>query len=493
MQYLIHNMDFGNEAGDDVAPDELRHFFFEQTAFRKLYDTKKRLQIVHARKGVGKSALINWLAERLRNADTDALVIKLRGSDITRAALGYTKELSTPQDRIHDWMARLCTIVNREVGRRIKWAGDDDSILLVEAAEVGGYKQRNIVSALTDRFSKLLGKYSADKLLVKNEIALMKRRDETQVWLLIDDLDATFQKQPSEIIDLSTFFSACRYLFQDVPGINIRVTLRTDVWPIIRRSDESLDKIDQYLMELAWSEDDFRSLLAKRIRWQISELKAKIPEPTYEYSPSMKEEYWISKVFCEVMNWGEYQKKTYKILYTLSYSRPRWGIQLAKLSQVPAKKENSDLIEKRHLDEVWGDYGRRRIDDLIVEHRHQCSMVEDIIYSFRGAERKMSRDQLLSWIKNHVTNLMTPVVDGKAVKDPLVVAHFLYRMGFVLARKDTEDGKAHDHYFYHEMPDFLSAVSRRDFGVQWEIHPCYREALDIQKFGKAMRRRKADS
>jgi hypothetical protein len=217
MQFLVHNIDFGNEAGDDVSPEDLQHFFVEQKNFRNLYDPKKRLQITHARKGVGKSALISWLAERLKRTAPEALVIKVRGSDITRAALGYDKNLTTPQDRIHDWMARLCTVINREVGKKIKWAGLDDSILLVEAAEVNGYKQKNIVSSLADRFTKLLGKYSAEKQSVKNEIELLKRNTGREVWLLIDDLDATFQKQQSEIIDLCTFFSACRYLCQDIP------------------------------------------------------------------------------------------------------------------------------------------------------------------------------------------------------------------------------------------------------------------------------------
>jgi hypothetical protein len=66
-----------------------------------------------------------------------------------------------------------------------------------------------------------------------------------------DDVD------PAELTSLSTFFTACRYLARDVKGICCRVTLRTDVWPIVRRSDESLDKMEQYVKDIVWGKKRF--------------------------------------------------------------------------------------------------------------------------------------------------------------------------------------------------------------------------------------------
>jgi len=39
------------------------------------------------------------------------------------------------------------------------------------------------------------------------------------------------------------------------------------------------------------------------------------------------------------------------------------------------------------------------------------------------------------------------------------------------------------------MPDFLSTRTDEDFGVKWEIHPCYRQALDIRKLDQSHRER----
>lgn len=55
---VLRNLDFGNEAGDDVEPDELLEYFVEQEAFLKFLDARKNLLVATARKGIGKSALL---------------------------------------------------------------------------------------------------------------------------------------------------------------------------------------------------------------------------------------------------------------------------------------------------------------------------------------------------------------------------------------------------------------------------------------------------
>jgi hypothetical protein len=47
--------------------------------------------------------------------------------------------------------------------------------------------------------------------------------------------------------------------------------------------------------------------------------------------------------------------------------------------------------------------------------------------------------------------------------------------------------QVYEHYNFSDMPDFLTSRTNEDFGVNWEIHPCYREALDIQKVNWAQR------
>ncbi len=103
-------------------------------------------------------------------------------------------------------MIRICALINREIVKNIGFALTDDSITLVESAELAGFKSRNIVGCLIDRFKKILDKNTPKKQNIKDEIEMLKRNDKRSVWVLIDDLDATFQNSPSECLSMSTFF-----------------------------------------------------------------------------------------------------------------------------------------------------------------------------------------------------------------------------------------------------------------------------------------------
>ena len=52
--------------------------------------------------------------------------------------------------------------------------------------------------------------------------------------------------------------------------------------------------------------------------------------------------------------------------------------------------------------------------------------------------------------------------------------HFLYKIGFITARKEIESGKIIRHYF--EEQNYVSS-RYADYGCAWEIHPAYRWAL----------------
>jgi hypothetical protein len=265
--------------------------------------------------------------------------------------------------------------------------------------------------------------------------------------------------------------------------------MRTDVWPLIRRFDESLDKFEQYVNDITWSQADFRTLLFKRIKYQMDSLKINIPVISPSATNIDIEEHYVNQIFEPKIIWGESERPMYQVIYTLSYHRPRWAIQLCKLAQEEAIQEKQGLITKKHIDSVWGEYGRKRINDLISEHKHQCREVEELINGFRGAERRMTRDQLIIWITNHIANHLTPIIEGKSVKASLDIAHFLFRLGFIVARAEKENEK-YEHYFFADMPDFLSSRTNQDFSVIWEIHPCYREALDIQKLNQYQQKRR---
>ena len=387
MESVLNKIDFGNEAADDVDPEELSTYFVEQAAFNKFTQPRGKLAIAHARKGVGKSALLQWIAYKVAKEDSDAFVIKCRGADLVRSRFNLTSPLKDPNDYIRDWMIRICAVVNRHLATKLRIALSDDRITLIETAELEGFKSRNFVGCLLDRLHNMIKGGGPVKLPSKDEIELMKRVKDRRVWILIDDLDATFQNTPQECLALSTFFSACRYLLQDVKDLVIRVTMRTDVWTLICRYDEALDKVEQYAHEVLWHQRDFLKLLSLRVKNSMQAtgiIPQKVPQHVAEADA---QERLLEAVFVPKMEWADRLVDTYKVLYTLAYERPQWAVQLCKLAQEAAIRNRADLISKDHIDQVWGEYGAKRIADLVAEHKHQCPQVEELLNSFRGANR----------------------------------------------------------------------------------------------------------
>jgi hypothetical protein len=410
MSELIRQIDFGNEAADDTDAEELASYFVEQEMFLKFLDVRQPLLVVTARKGVGKSALLQWAARKVAEREKSPLVIRCRGADLVRGKFNLTTPLNTPNDHIRDWMIRICALVNRQLAMSVGIAVTDDEITLVETAELEGYKSRNLVGCLIERLQGILDKRGLTKLKASDEIQLLKRVRDRQVWIMIDDLDATYQNTDTESLQLSTFFSACRYLMRDMNGIFFRVTMRTDVWALIRRYDESLDKVEQYVHEILWHSIDFLQLLYLRIRSQVEKLGMTLPKPPLHVQEIDAQERVLEMIFVPKMDWGhnpDLQMKvvdTYKIIYTLSYERPRWAIQLCKLAQKACLRKRHTIITKEDIDEVWAEYGVKRIADLVAEHKHQCPQVEELLNGFRGCERLLTRGDLFKWITNRISN-----------------------------------------------------------------------------------------
>lgn len=137
----LKKMDFGNEAADDVDDEELKSYFVTQDNFEAFLKDSKRLQVVKAKKGMGKSALIKWLGLEISERYENSLVIKIRGSELSRENFKLTNVLSEPNEYIQDWMVRFCALVNRELAKKVGFAFTDDQISLVESAEFQGFKE----------------------------------------------------------------------------------------------------------------------------------------------------------------------------------------------------------------------------------------------------------------------------------------------------------------------------------------------------------------
>ncbi|MEX0178931.1 MULTISPECIES: P-loop ATPase, Sll1717 family [unclassified Stenotrophomonas] len=474
---------FGNEAGDDEDPEVLAGYFLDKAAFKPFYSDSQRLQFVRSRKGIGKSSLLKRTYYERRRQKEAGLCIYVKASDLI--ALQDVRG-ETPDEMIYGWQQRICTLVNREMGSILNVGFTDDAISLIESSELAGFRGRNLISALFDRLSvKMPGvDIGRSRIEIADQQRLLQRfLDKTKsvdVWIFIDDVDATFVNTESERLKVGTFFSACRNLVTSISGLYIRAAVRTDVWSVIAQYDEALDKCEQYMLDLAWSTEETGRILENKI---YSFFSRRYPHhKPYALRRADLERHEIRKwIFKEPFPWSGRHLESFRPIHILSGGRPRWAAQLCKMAARDASAKSATRISIGHIKAILRNYGTLRISDLYKEHRHQCESLQAIIESFSGGRKRYTTTELLDHIgEKIVVRGGIPKIDGvSSARGSLSIANFLFRCGFICARNE-DDSAGLGFVRYEERPNLLSSDLNLDDGMDWEIHPSYREILKIE-------------
>ena len=473
-QDLINPYLFGNDAGEDEHPEVLNSYFLEKQEFQPFFNLGRNLAFVRSRKGMGKSALLREAMYRRQLADEGELLLYVKASDLIAL---QEIDSSSPGALVHGWQQRICSRVNLELGSTLRFAVSDDATTLVEGSEVAGFRGRNLVGALLDRLKvKAAGfELSRERVQMGDSHALLRRfseNKEIRVWIYVDDVDATFLNTDAERLKVSTFFSACRNLASSVEGLNIRASVRTDVWSILKQYDEALDKCEQYMLDLKWSTEESGRIIEKKI--------SAFYVRTYGKVPSARR--ITNLVFKEPFPWGNRLLEAFRPIHILSAGRPRWATQLCRIAGGHAYQLNRHLIGMGDITTSLKEYGQSRLSDLYKEHRHQCAELETLVESFAGGPTQFTTDALLQRIRVSVIERYgMPVLDGISIKPrELAVAHFLFRIGFMNARDEKQSDGPLGFIRFEDRPHLLSSNENRDDGLPWEVHPSYRTVLRIK-------------
>jgi hypothetical protein len=195
-----------------------------------------------------------------------------------------------------------------------------------------------------------------------------------------------------------------------------------------------------------------------------------------------RERLLIGLVFKDPMPWGKDQKRpAATTLYTFARQRPRWLVELWKVSAKAAKKTGSTIIDLPHMNGELESFGRRRIDDTVAEFKSQCPQVEELLVAFINEPEWFATDSLVKTIKEKIIDrgIQVRISGVMGAPSPWEIAHFLYQISFLTARKDRGDGH-YDHFSYASNPRLLSARTNLDQGHSWEIHPVFRQALKLK-------------
>lgn len=171
----------------------------------------------------------------------------------------------------------------------------------------------------------------------------------------------------------------------------------------------------------------------------------------------------------------------YKILMSLNRKRPRDLVKLCTLAAREAYKERSTIIATKHFQQIFEEYSQGRIQDTINEFRSELPAIDKLIFGMKPTKKEKSLADSFVYSTSDLLNKINNVIQQNnfifASGRPTTakeLAHFLYKINFLTARKTLDNGEIDRRYFDENR--YLSTATA-DFGYDWEIHPAYRWAL----------------
>ncbi|WP_300488206.1 hypothetical protein, partial [Flavobacterium sp.] len=242
---------FGSEAAEDETFERLQSYYFKSNTHDKVVaDLPLRILVGH--KGIGKSALFKIAMNE--DLTKGRLPILVKPDDI--ADLAYNSQ--DFHQIIRDWKRGLQIIIAQKVMNSYGISADPGFL-----DKLKGYSGK-FMSFITETSKKFLDEYvdleSSKKALVSNFLKNKK------IIIYIDDLDRGWQSKKEDITRISALLNAVRDMSNDNEGLHFRISLRSDVYYLVRTSDESTDKIESSVVWHSWNNHEILLLLIKRIQ-----------------------------------------------------------------------------------------------------------------------------------------------------------------------------------------------------------------------------------
>lgn len=453
---------FGHEAAEDEDPARLREYYFKTNAYDEV-SADLPLRILVGHKGIGKSALFK--VAMAEDKDNGVITVLIRPDDVATLATDTTDFLKT----IREWKIGLSQIIAKKVLAEI---GSNDDSWLAKLKQYGG----TLVSFFEETFHDLnkLSTEPAKKALIGH---FLKKK---KISIYIDDLDRGWQGRPQDNVRISALLNAVRDLSSESRGLNFRISLRSDVYYLVRTSDESTDKIEGSVIWHSWSNHEIFVLLIKRIESffgrTVDEKKLlQTPQATLaKYLHPVMEEKFQGQGLWE-------NAPMYRVLMSLIRKRPRDLVKLCTLAGRASRKDHSPLIGTKHFQSIFEEYSQGRLQDTINEFRSELPAIEKLLLSMKPSKRERTghegyvytTDALLKKLNSIREQGQFKFANGD-VADSKRLAAFMYKINFLTARKGSTSEIVVRKYF--EENRYLSNEFT-DFGFDWEIHPAYRWAL----------------
>lgn len=462
---------FGHEAAEDDDIQRLKQFYFKNTTYSRLR-ANHSLRLLIGHKGIGKSAMLAIAVQE--DIAHNQLAISLRPDDI--------EEIASSGDSINAQIRAWKDGFRRIIGKKVFEffsinnlcdQSEHASTWLALATDLGktilqAMKSKNIV--LESSKNAILEEFCRNKV----------------IRVYIDDLDRGWDATKDSVTRMSAMLNAVRDISREFKNIHFVVSLRSDVYYLVRTSDESTDKLESACIWFSWTNHEILAMLMKRIKTYFN-----LPCPSDAELTNMDQDILAIDLF-RVMSKrfhgrGMWENiPTYRMLMTLIRRRPRDLVKLCTLAARSAYENRRSCITTEDFDGIFNRYSQDRLQDTVNEYKSELSNIQELLENMKPSQKQRRKEttsghkfvfnnaEMLAKINAICQSHHFKFFGESAYADAKAIRNFLYKIGFVTARKELPSGEIVRHFF--EDQNYISS-RYADYGCSWEIHPAYRWAL----------------
>ena len=405
----------------------------------------------------------------LENEANNVLSIWVKPDDIVGIVNADKPE--DPLEMIRQWKTGLEELIIEKIIANFN-IGKDDSMLNQAISKSIKFADR--LCATVKKIGNLVDDSEVKKSIAENYLKQHK------IVIYIDDLDRAWNGSKQNIYRVSALLNAVRDMCNETDELCFRISLRSDVYYLVRTADESTDKIDGNVIWLSWTEHELMALLVKRVQ---NHFENKLDErELLDMKQSQMSDY-LNDIMADTFEGsGKWNNRPIRYVFlSLIRRRPRDLINLCTLAARNANEDGRNLIITKDWEDVFGSYSSSRLQDTINEHKYELPDIERLLLGMKPSHKMKKEDKPFVYDKERLIRKIEGILqNGKLYfannKECGVeeLIGFMYKINFLNARKNMRDGYIDRKYF--EDNKYMSSACV-DFGYDWEVHPAFRWAL----------------
>ena len=444
------------------------------------------MRILVGNKGMGKSAIVDWLSTASVKRGVPCLL--LRPDNLDTLELPAAQDVGALKRHFYETLVKS---ISAQIGSQLKGFLTGDAAKLHKEAQQSGLSAQDAVqkvlallSAVSAPVNKINGVQLAKDLSgtsTSNELirAVQKQllASGSVFFLLIDDTDQVAAPgTPAHLNRIWALLLAVRRLVNECPSMRAVVTLRTEIWQrLVSESDGQRDQTDHLRglkVILRASDKLIEDIIRRRLEKAAKDAEGKgDPYALFFAGTHVK-----LPTSIEQRTWDSFIVKSAR-------ERPRDAIQLIKNMIDRAVINHNQTLTSVEAEEAMLVYSAERVDDLNNEFAPDCSVIRQVLETFSDVDFEIPfqllREHLLTVPSSFSINLRGKVLKPQNEEDSILLLSLLHEAGFINPRiLDDRRPRGFRHILFQDDPNFVKFANWNSMQTAtWEVHPAFRTYL----------------